>query len=257
MIPRRRALITSLWSSEGLARTAWFWIVTVPATAFFSTVSIVGGLVRAPASLHDWVHRSWGRTELWAAGVRTTVTGLENVSHTAPQIFVSNHQSIFDIFAILAHVPASVRFVAKKELGLIPIFSLAMRAAGHVFIDRNDRRGATESMRRAGARMKRDRLSLGLFPEGTRSQTGQLGNFKRGTFALAIETQVPIVPLAVDGGYRVSTRGRIRASRMLVYLGEPLPTEGRTLEDRDEVLSVVRAEISRMLEAGRAPAPNV
>jgi 1-acyl-sn-glycerol-3-phosphate acyltransferase len=237
-------------------RTAWFWIVTVPATAFFSTVSIVGGLIRAPASLHDWVHRNWGRTELWAAGVRTTVSGLENVSHTAPQIFVANHQSIFDIFAILAYVPASVRFVAKKELGRIPIFSLAMRTAGHVFIDRQDRRGATEAMRRAGVRMKRYRLSLGLFPEGTRSQTGRLGAFKRGTFALAIETQVPIVPLAVDGGYRVSTRGRIRASQMVVQLSEPLATEGKTLDDRDEVLSHVRADISRMLEAGRAPASN-
>lgn len=239
-----------------MVRTAWFWIVTVPATAFFSTVSIVGGLVRAPASLHDWVHRNWGRTELWAAGVRTTVTGLENVSHTAPQIFVANHQSIFDIFAILAYVPASVRFVAKKEMGRIPILSLAMRKAGHIFIDRQDRRGATEAMRRAATRMKRDRTSLGLFPEGTRSQTGRLGEFKRGTFALAIETQVPIVPLAIDGGYRVSTRGRIRASRMVVQLSEPLATEGKTLEDRDEVLSDVRADIARMLEAGRAPASN-
>ena len=239
-----------------MLRTVWFWIVTVPATAFFSTVSILGGLVRAPASLHDWVHRNWGRTELWAAGVRTTVTGLEHVSHTAPQIFVANHQSIFDIFAILAYVPASVRFVAKKELGRIPIFSLAMRTAGHIFIDRQDRRGATETMRRAGIRMKRYRLSLGLFPEGTRSQTGHLGDIKRGTFALAIETQVPIVPLAVDGGYRVSTRGRIRASRMVLQLSKPIATEGKTLDDRDEVLSVVRADISRMLEAGRAPASN-
>ena len=104
--------------------------------------------------------------------------------------------------------------------------------------------------------MKRYRLSLGLFPEGTRSQTGQLGEFKRGTFALAIETQVPIVPLAVDGGYRVSTRGRIRASRMVLRLSEPIAMEGKTLDDRDEVLTVVRADISRMLEAGRAPASN-
>ena len=113
--------------------------------------------MRAPAALHDWVHRWWGRTELWAAGVRTDVAGLANVSPTAPQIFVANHQSIFDIFTILAYVPASVRFVAKRELGRIPIFSLAMRAAGHVFIDRHDRRGAAEAMRAAGERMKRER----------------------------------------------------------------------------------------------------
>ncbi len=239
-----------------MIRTAWFWIVTVPATAFFSTVSIVGGLMRAPASLHDWVHRNWGRTELWAAGVHTRVRGLENVSHTTPQIFIANHQSIFDIFAILAHVPVSVRFVAKKELGRIPIFALAMRAAGHVFIDRKDRRGATEAMRLAGERMQRDRLSLGLFPEGTRSPTGGLREFKRGPFALAIETQVPIVPLAVGGGYRVSTRGQIRSGWIEVSLGEPLPTEGKTAEDRDAVLSAVRREISALLEAGKVPASS-
>jgi 1-acyl-sn-glycerol-3-phosphate acyltransferase len=240
-----------------LLRTVWFWTVTLPATAFFSTVSIVGGLVRAPASLHDWVHRNWGRTELWAAGVRTTVTGLEHVSHTAPQIFIANHQSIFDILAILAYVPASVRFVAKKELGRIPVFAHAMRAAGHVFIDRQDRRSATESMRLAGLRMKKDRLSLGLFPEGTRSQTGQLGAFKKGTFGLAIETQVPIVPLAVDGGYRVSTRGRIRASDMYLSLAQPLPTAGKTADDREVVLATVRGEIGAMLEeAGSRPASS-
>jgi len=232
-------------------RTAWFWFVTVPATAFFSTVSIIGGLVRAPAALHDWVHRNWGRTELWAAGVRTRVSGLENVSRTAPQIFVSNHQSIFDIFAILACAPVSVRFVAKKELGRIPVLSLAMQAAGHVFIDRKDRRGARRAMRAAGERMKRERLSLGLFPEGTRSRTGALGDFKKGTFVLAIETQVPIVPVSVDGGHRIASRGRIRPGTMLLSFAEPLPTAGKTAEDRDMVLAAVRREIEAMLEAGR------
>ena len=104
--------------------------------------------------------------------------------------------------------------------------------------------------------MKREKLSLGLFPEGTRSQTADLGEFKKGTFALAIEAQVPIVPLAVDGGYRVSTRGRIRAGWMHVSLSEPRPMVGKTAADRDKVLRVVRADISRMLEAGRAPASN-
>ncbi len=239
-----------------MLRTVVFWIVTVPATAFFSAVSIVGGLLRAPASLHDWVHRHWGRTELWAAGVKTTITGLENVSVSSPQIFVANHQSIFDIFAILANVPASVRFVAKKELGRIPIFALAMRAAGHIFIDRKDRLGSGKAMRAAGERMKRDRLSLGLFPEGTRSPTGQLREFKKGTFALAIQTQVPIVPLAVDGGYEVSTRGRIHSGHMHLALAPPIPTAGKTPEDRDAVLLDVRAEIEGLLEAGRAPASD-
>jgi 1-acyl-sn-glycerol-3-phosphate acyltransferase len=239
-------------------RTLWFWIVTVPATAFFSTVSIVGGLVRAPATLHDWVHRNWGRVELWAAGVTMTVRGLENVSRTDAQIFVANHQSIFDIFAILAHVPASVRFIAKKELGRIPIMAQAMSAAGHVFIDRKDRLKASREMREAGERMKRMNLSLGLFPEGTRSRDGQLQEFKKGTFVLAIETQAPVVPIAVDGGYRVASRGRIRSSEMVLSVAPPVPTRGRSVRDRDEVLRVVRSEIRRMLEgASGTPAPSL
>jgi 1-acyl-sn-glycerol-3-phosphate acyltransferase len=241
-----------------MLRTAWFWIVTIPATAFFSTVSIVGGLLRGPAGLHDWVHRNWGRTELWAAGVSVDVGGIGNVSRTTPQIFVSNHQSIFDIFAILAHVPASVRFVAKRELGHIPLLASAMRAAGHVFINRQDRRSASRAMRAAGQRMTSDVLSLGLFPEGTRSRTGELKEFKRGTFVLAIETQVPILPMAVDGGYRISRQGRIRSGSMRLSIGEPLPTEGCTVRDRDEVLYRVREQIESMLEAGRfGPASSV
>jgi 1-acyl-sn-glycerol-3-phosphate acyltransferase len=233
-------------------RTAWFWTITVPATVFFSLVSIVGGLVRARPALHDWVHRNWSRVELWAAGVRVSVRGMDHVTSERPQIFISNHQSIFDIFAILATIPASVRFVAKRELGRIPIFATAMRAAGHVFIDRGDRRSASRAMRAAGIRMKQQNLSLGLFPEGTRSRDGKLGGFKRGTFALAIETQVPILPVAVDGGWRIVQRSRIVPGQMYLTVGGAVRTEGLTVDDRDTVLADVRGTIRKALEAERA-----
>jgi 1-acyl-sn-glycerol-3-phosphate acyltransferase len=165
---------------------------------------------------------------------------------------------MFDIFAILAYVPASVRFVAKRELGRIPVFAMAMRSAGHVFIDRKDRRSASRSMRSAGERMKKDGLALGLFPEGTRSQTGVLKEFKKGTFVLAIETQVEILPVAVDGGYRIARGGRIHSGAMRLSIGEPLPTGGLTAGDRDEVLSRVRGQIESMLEASRpGPASSI
>jgi len=185
------------------------------------------------------------------------VRGLERISRDEAQIFVANHQSIFDIFAILSCVPASVRVAAKKELARIPVLAQAMSAAGHVFIDRKDRRKSSEAMRKAGERMKRERLSLGLFPEGTRSRTGRLGDFKKGTFVLAIETQVPIVPLALDGGYRVANRGRIRASDMSLSVGVSIPTRGRTAADRDAVLGAVRGEIQDMLDDARALGPSL
>jgi 1-acyl-sn-glycerol-3-phosphate acyltransferase len=238
-------------------RSILFWVVTIPSSAFFSTVSIVGSLVRAPRTLHDWVHRNWSRSLLWAAGVKVVVRGLDNVRRDGPQIFISNHQSMFDIFAIFASLPASVRFVAKKELGRIPVFAQAMRAAGHVFIDRKDRKSATREMRAAAERMKREHLSLGLFPEGTRSRDGELHDFKKGTFVLAIETQVPIVPLAVDGGFRIASGGKVRPGTINLQAGPAIPMVGRTAADRDEVLARVRSAVSGMITAAREGRPSI
>lgn len=227
-----------------MIRTATFWVVTVPSTAFFSLVSILGGLLRAPRGLHDWVHRNWARSLLWAAGVRVEVAGIENVLRDAPQVFIANHQSIFDVFAMLAHLPASIRFIAKQELGRIPVLAQAMRAAGHVFIDRQNRHGSGRTMRTAGERMKRENLSLGLFPEGTRSRDGRLGTFKKGAFLLAIETQVPIVPVCVNGSHGVVAGRRVRSGRMSLSVAQALPTQGKNAEDRDAVLEAVRQTIA-------------
>jgi 1-acyl-sn-glycerol-3-phosphate acyltransferase len=221
-----------------------FWVVTVPSTIFFSLVSILGGLARAPRGLHDWVHRNWAGSLLWAAGVRVDVAGIENVLRDAPQVFIANHQSIFDVFAMLAHLPASVRFIAKQELGRIPILAQAMRAAGHVFIDRQNRRGSGLAMREAGERMKRENLSLGLFPEGTRSRDGRLGTFKKGAFVLAIETQAPIVPVCVNGSYEIVAGGRVRPGRMSLSVSPALPTQGKDVGDRDAVLEAVRETVA-------------
>lgn len=237
-----------------MIRAAVFWVVTVFATAFFSLVSLVGGLFRAPSALHDWVHRNWSRSLLWASGATVEVTGLENVDRESAQIFVSNHQSFFDILTLMYVVPVSIRFVAKQELGRIPLLAQAMRAAGHVFIDRNDRMGAMRAMRKAGERMERENLSLGLYPEGTRSPDGELQPFKRGTFVLAIETDAPIVPVAVEGGNRILKRGspRVRPGRIELRFGEPIATAGLTARDREAVISHVQDEITSMLSDIRA-----
>jgi 1-acyl-sn-glycerol-3-phosphate acyltransferase len=232
-------------------RSACFGLVTVVASAWYSTLALVGGLIRAPHRWYDRVHRGWARALLRAAGVRVEVAGLENLAPEAPQILVANHQSTFDIFAMFAALPASIRFIAKQELARIPVFAQAMRAAGHVFIDRGDRRGSVEAMRAAGVRMRKEGLSLGLFPEGTRSRTGALREFKKGSFVLAIETQLPLVPVSIDGGWRLASGRGIRPGTVRIRIGSPIPTEGRTVESRDEVLRAVRAEVERLLAESR------
>lgn len=222
----------------------------VPWTLFFSGLAVTGGLLRAGAGFFDWIHRTWSAGLLRLAGVEVIVDGLEHVEPDGAQLFVSNHQSLFDILALFVALPVSLRFVAKEELSRIPVFASAMRQAGHVFIDRSDRAQAVDAMRRAGARMKDEGLSLGLFPEGTRSSDGRLGAFRRGTFGLAIETGTTLVPVAVEGGAGILPRGGTRLNARPVYVrcGRPIPLEGWSREDRNALVAETRERVRHMLD---------
>lgn len=218
-------------------------------TLFFSLVAVGGGLFRAPPRLYDWVHRTWSRSLFAVAGVEVRVEGLEHVEPGTPLIVAANHQSVFDIWALMAVLPLSLRFVAKQELSRIPVFARACRAAGHVFIDRQDRTAAIEAIRRAAERMRRDRLSVVFFPEGTRSRDGRLRAFKRGTFMLAIETRAQLIPVAIEGGYGLLPPGALapRRGTVTVRCGRPIPLADLTVEDRDSVLQETHRAIAEML----------
>ncbi|MDT8435182.1 MAG: lysophospholipid acyltransferase family protein [Gemmatimonadota bacterium] len=237
-----------------MIRGAWFGLVTGVASILFSSISIAGGWFQAKTSFHDRVQRTWARTLLAAAGVRVEAAGAERLAGQGPLILVANHQSSFDIFALFAALPVSIRFVAKRELERLPCFGRAMRAAGHVFIDRADRKSAAREMHAAAARLRRDGLCLGLFPEGTRSREGSLGPFKKGSFGLAIKTGLPVVPVAVDGGWRLHRGRRLRPGTIRIRVGETIPTRELTVADRDRLLRAVREQIVRLLAGAREEA---
>lgn len=232
-----------------MIRTLWFRLVVVVSTAFFSLLGVLGGLVRAPHGLYDWIHRNWAGSILAAAGARIVVDGLEHSTPGRAQILVANHQSMLDIWALMAAVPASLRFVAKEELSRIPIFAAACRAAGHVFIDRTQAGKAAGAIRAAGERMRREGLTLVLFPEGTRSSDGALGRFRRGSFALAIETRADLIPVAIEGGGRILGRGakQVRPGTIRIRLAPPVPLEGVAPEDRDALVDQTRETVAGML----------
>ena len=233
-----------------MIRTGLFYVVTFTSTLFFSLTAVVGGLIRAPRGWYDWIHRNWSRSLLWAAGVEVEAEGLEHVRSDKGLIIVSNHQSMFDIWTMMAALPVSLRFVAKGELGRIPIFGAACRSAGHVFIDRSDPIRASAAIRAAGERMAREGLSLVFFPEGTRSPDGGLRRFKKGSFALAIETQADLVPLAIDGGARVLPKGarRVRPGIIRLECAPAVPLRGLTTDDRDDLTRRTRETVESMLE---------
>jgi 1-acyl-sn-glycerol-3-phosphate acyltransferase len=160
---------------------------------------------------------------------------------------MSNHQSLVDIAAIVMTLPRSQswRFVAKRELTRVPIFGQVLVASRHIIIDRGDRERAVASLREAARRI-RSGTSVIIFPEGTRSSDGRLQRFKSGPFHLAIESQVPIVPVTVSGSQRITPK-----SRLLVYpgvvkivYGTPIPTRGETIEARKALAARVRRAIA-------------
>lgn len=190
----------------------------------------------------------WIRWILATFRVRIEVAGLENVPTHAPVILMSNHQSLVDIAAIVLTLPRSQswRFVAKKELTRVPIFGQALVASGHVIIDRGDRERAVASLRRA-AEIIRAGTTVIVFPEGTRSPRGNLRTFKSGPFHLALEAQVPIVPVTVSGSQRITPKGQLIVHRGVVKItyGKPIPTRGLSNDERHALSDRVREAIAR------------
>lgn len=234
-----------------MIRTIWAYVIGAIATPLFSTAAIVGALFRAQPPYFDAVARNWSKWILWASGVRVRTEGLDIVALDQPQIFASNHASWYDVFAIAVALPKRFRFVAKAELGLIPIFGQAWKAAGHISVDRKNRAAAVASLDAAGRLIRADRSSVVIFPEGTRSATGELLPFKKGAFMLALHTHVDIVPVAVVGTRHVMPKGgwRVRSGEVIVRFGPAIQTAGYDEQNRDELIRRVRSAIEELLAA--------
>ncbi len=232
-----------------LIRTVWTMFVAFWTTLFFSLGAIIGGLLGVRHGMYfDGCARYWSWTILWASGVKVIIEGLENIDPNQPTIIVANHVSWFDIPALATSIPKRVRFVAKKELNF-PIFGHAWNAAGHISIDRQDRTSAIESLEKAGAILRSDNSAVVIFPEGTRSPTGEMMPFKKGAFMLALHTAVPIVPTAVVGSYQIMPKfqWRVRKHPIIVRFGEPIPMAGFGPQNREELVALVRARVEELL----------
>jgi 1-acyl-sn-glycerol-3-phosphate acyltransferase len=204
--------------------------------------------------------RTWIRWILATFRLRVEVEGLDHVPTHAPVLFMSNHQSLVDIAAIVHTLPKtqSWRFVAKKELVRVPIFGWALVATGQIIIDRGDRPRAVASLARAAERI-RGGVSVIIFPEGTRSPTGSLRPFKSGPFHLALAAQVPIIPVTVSGSVRITPKGSlvVRSGTVKIVYGKPIPTRGLGLADRRELKARVREAIVQGYDVGLQGVPRV
>lgn len=238
-----------------MIRSIWTVIVASSVLVTVGTVCIVGAYLRLPRGFYDWSGKFFSRAMLWASGTPVRVRGLEHIDRDRPQVVACNHQSMWDVWAVASSIPRRTHFVAKKEIRKIPIFGRAASAGGHVYVDRGNRSAAVESLKVAGRRINENNSTAVVFPEGTRSLTGDLQSFKKGPFIMSIEAGVPIVPTVVDGTFDIlPKRGFIlRPQPITVWFGEPVDTTHFEHSDRDSLIAVVHARMADMLAALRAP----
>ena len=233
-------------------RSLFAWFVIVGATILFGIPSIFAAFVPPRGDWYLLFAREWARTLLFATGVKVRAAGREKLDPGASYVYFANHESFYDILILFAHLPGQIRFLAKRGLFFLPILGWSMAAAGFVPVDRSNRKRAAASLEKAARKLKRGN-SLIIFPEQTRTKTGELLPFKKGGVLIALRTGHPIVPVGISGTFPILKKGSfyLTPGPAAVEIGDPIPTAGKTVADREELLEASRKAVLELREKGR------
>lgn len=230
-------------------RSFLLWLYILPLTLVVSIIALVrlALLHHSPTQANQLV-RTWGRLICRASGVEVTVVGLDHLPGSGPYIFAANHQSQFDIMVLQGYLDVDCRWLAKKELFLVPIWGAAMRRAGYIPVDRSHGRQAMKSLEEAARRIA-DGTSVIIFPEGTRCVDGLLQPFKAGAMLLAIKAGVPIVPMAIKGTHQVMPKGSLLISpgQVSIRVGTPIDPTRFTAREKHQLAQELRDSVADLL----------
>ena len=218
-------------------------VFLVPLTFAFAFTAIIARLFsrrKGPTQ----VMRTWARTLMILYGVKVEIQGLHHVDQARPVIYMPNHASMVDIPVLIYALPVDLRFIFKKSLLYVPVFGQAIQFMGMVPIDRANMGKATESLKNAGRQIRAGSHVL-VFPEGTRTRTGKLLNFKKGGFYLAIQEQIDIVPISINNSQAIGGVNSLLVNRgeVQVTIHPPIHIAAYSLEDRHELIKAVRGAI--------------
>jgi 1-acyl-sn-glycerol-3-phosphate acyltransferase len=238
-----------------MLRTLWVVIVAIAVTIPCALTTMVIAIVRSTSPLIEPVIRFWARTIVRSAGIDLRTDNLDTLDPKQRYILVANHHSYLDIPCVFAAVRQPIRFMAKASLFRIPIFGWALARSGFIPIDRKNRRTAVKSFDLAAERIRKGNTIV-IFPEEGRTRERAMRPFQRGAFLLALKSEQPIVPIAIDGTFDVLPAGsrRVKPGIVTVRAGTPIATAGLSLRDKERLATESRAQIESMLTTPAAPA---
>jgi 1-acyl-sn-glycerol-3-phosphate acyltransferase len=220
-------------------------------TSILGPIVLVAGLFgieEKPGGIYQWCMHAWCRNILRWTGVKLVVHNPERMSATTGNVYMANHVSWYDIFALAAVIPRYT-WIAKAELKRLPLFGRAAEAVGIIFIDRDSRKAALDQYQIAAQEVKRGR-SVVICPEGTRGKDYHLRPFKKGPFVLAIASEAPIIPALIYGTREIMPKGSfaVRSGTVHIHFLEPVETHGLKYDDRAALMERVHSRMAAEME---------
>jgi 1-acyl-sn-glycerol-3-phosphate acyltransferase len=227
---------------RGIIGVIWLIISTV---LYACLTMVVGVFFPAKGRLFG---KMWAQQLLAVTGITLTVHGIEKVSVKTSVVYMPNHSSALDIIILLAAMPTNLVFISKRELFLIPIMGWGMVIAGHIALDRSSPRKAMVSLQKACNDINKRKVSVIVFPEGTRSTTGEIAEFKSGTFQLPLTANIPIVPVFIRGAHTLLPKKATFPSTGVVdvYIADSIPVHVVTAHSKKELAVMARDSVVRL-----------
>ena len=228
-------------------RIIWIYLNLIFWTLLFGLSSFFAILLTGKKENFKFFGVIWGKTLSFIFNIELIVKGKHNLQDRN-YIFASNHASLIDIPLLLIAVNRYTVFIAKSELSKIPIFKSILDRAGFIFVDRKNNDSAVKSMNNLMEDIKKIPRSVAIFPEGTRTSDGNLLPFKKGAAIFAINTDIPVVPVAISGTYSWSKKKLFDISQSVISFefGEPITTENYSFDDRDYLTEKIKTNIKNM-----------
>lgn len=229
------------------------WLVFLPVfivmTIFTALTTIIGSFLFGNRLCGFYPARLWSVITCYLAFCPVKVEGRQNLMKSHSYIFVANHQGAFDIFLIYGFLNHNFRWIMKQELRKVPFVGAACAAAGHIFVDRSNTKSIKESLDKARNQLTGG-ISVVVFPEGSRTETGKIGRFKKGAFQLATDLNLPIVPITIDGSFRIMPRGvyTLRPTHLKLIIHKPISTDDLSVDNIPSLIEKCHIVISSGLK---------